>query len=81
MIQTDSLLQHLKLLLLCAQSLLELLDLLVAVFEFFVQALNRSQRHAIRVDRGNGFVVFTNAKGGVKVLRHRADVANGAAAP
>jgi len=34
-----------------------------------IQALDRSERHAVRVNGGNVFVILAQAKSGVEVLR------------
>jgi hypothetical protein len=44
--------------------------------EFLAQALDGRERYAVGVERGDGFVIIAaEAESGVKVLRHRADVA------
>ena len=51
---------------------------LLSIFYFFVEPLDRRQRHAVGIDgRDVLVVVASSAEGSVEILRHRTDVADG----
>ena len=57
----------------------ETLDREVAVpsLQFVVQGLDRRQCHTAAVQRRDSLLACAHAEGGMEVLRHRADVADG----